>query len=90
MEKSFYSSPETAIYRRKRGIADWAAVANKHNLYHRSKPPYFAVICAVLGAFPGLLPIWQKVAKMAKSGKILQTADTVISKIVVKIGVFYY
>jgi len=46
------------------------------------------VICAVLGAFPGFLPIWQKGAKNANCGKILQTADTVSSKIVVNTGCF--
>lgn len=34
VEKSFYSSLETAIYLRKRGITDWAAVADEHDSYH--------------------------------------------------------
>lgn len=43
MEKSFYSSPETAIYRRKRGIADWAAVAGV-------KEPRLKAITAIVPA----------------------------------------
>ncbi len=46
--KPFYSSPETAIYRRKRGIADWAAVADKHYFYHGLKPPLSVVLCCDL------------------------------------------
>jgi len=89
VEKSFYSSPETAIYRRKRGIADWAAVADEHYSNHTfflSDLLCFAVFCAV---YRGIFLYYQ----FGRTGLKLQNAARFCklrTSLVVEIGVFYY